>query len=76
MKIIRLKKVMDQTGLARSTLYKMIALGTFPAQVSLGSSRAVGWVASEVESWVKENIAARDTSFSFPSQNELFSRGN
>lgn len=59
MRIIRLKKVLEQTGLGRSTLYKMIAAGTFPAQVSLGSSRSVGWVVEEVESWVQARISAR-----------------
>ena len=36
MRIIRLKEVIDSTGLARSTIYKYIAEGTFPKPVSLG----------------------------------------
>jgi prophage regulatory protein len=61
MKIVRLKKVMEITGLGRSTLYKMISGGTFPAPVSLGGSRSVGWVLAEVESWVMAQINARDS---------------
>lgn len=59
MKIIRLKDVIDSTGLARSTIYKYIAEGTFPRPVSLGD-RCVGWVESEVQSWILERIEERD----------------
>lgn len=35
-KLIRLKDVIDTTGLARSTIYKYVDEGTFPKSVSLG----------------------------------------
>ncbi|MEX5590902.1 AlpA family phage regulatory protein, partial [Pseudomonas urmiensis] len=41
MRIIRLKEVIDSTGLARSTIYKHIGEGTFPKPVTLGD-RCVG----------------------------------
>ena len=41
MRIIRLKEVIDSTGLARSTIYKYIGEGRFPSPVSLGES--VNW---------------------------------
>lgn len=41
MRIIRLKDVIDSTGLGRSTVYKYISEGTFPRPVSLGD-RSVG----------------------------------
>ena len=59
MKLIRLTKVMDYTGLARSTIYKYIAEGTFPRPVSLGS-RAAAWVESEVQEWILTRIEERD----------------
>ncbi|MGI2091645.1 AlpA family transcriptional regulator [Shewanella oncorhynchi] len=59
MKLIRLTKVMDYTGLARSTIYKFIAEGTFPRPVSLGS-RAAAWVESEVQEWILTRIEERD----------------
>ncbi|MGF6359832.1 prophage regulatory protein [Pseudomonas frederiksbergensis] len=59
MRIIRLKEVIDCTGLGRSTIYKYISEGGFPKSVPLGD-RAVGWVESEVMSWVMSRIAARD----------------
>ncbi|ALY59438.1 TPA: helix-turn-helix transcriptional regulator [Pseudomonas aeruginosa] len=59
MRIIRLKEVIDSTGLSRSTLYKYISEGTFPKPVSLGD-RCVGWVDSEVHDWILARIEERD----------------
>ncbi len=61
MRIIRLKEVIDSTGLARSTIYKNIAEGNFPKPVPLGN-RCVGWVESEVHDWILEKIRERDLS--------------
>lgn len=58
MRIMRLKSVMEVTGLARSTIYKYIDKGIFPAPVPLGA-RAVGWLESEVEGWIRECAAQR-----------------
>lgn len=60
MRIIRLKEVIDCTGLGRSTIYKYIAEGSFPKSVSLGD-RCVGWVESEVQDWILVRIEARDS---------------
>lgn len=59
MRIIRLKEVIDSTGLSRSTMYKYISEGTFPKPVSLGD-RCVGWVNSEVHDWILARIEERD----------------
>ncbi|MCU9530472.1 helix-turn-helix transcriptional regulator [Pseudomonas mosselii] len=59
MRIIRLKEVIDSTGLARSTIYKYIGEGSFPKPVSLGD-RCVGWVDSEVHDWILARIEERD----------------
>lgn len=59
MRIIRLSEVLVSTGLARSTVYKYVADGSFPKPVSLGD-RAVGWVENEVQEWVLARIAERD----------------
>lgn len=60
MQIWRLKKVIDQTGLGRSSIYKLIQEGCFPKPVPLGSGRAVGWLSSEVEGWIMARVKARD----------------
>lgn len=59
MQIWRLKKVMEQTGLGRSSIYNFVKAGIFPKPVSLGG-RAVGWLASEVEGWLQDRIRERD----------------
>lgn len=59
MRIIRLKDVIDSTGLGRSTIYKYIAEGDFPKPVSLGE-RSVGWVEEEVHDWILARIEERD----------------
>lgn len=59
MKIIRLKKVLERTGLGRSTVYKKMANGTFPISVSLGG-KSRGWVEEEVEAWIRACVEARD----------------
>lgn len=60
MKLIRLKQVMECTGLARSTVYKFIAEGDFPKPVKLGV-RVAAWVESEIHDWVNARISQRDS---------------
>ncbi len=65
MKLIKLKTVMDCTGLARSTVYKFIAEGRFPKPVKLGA-RMVAWVDVEVLDWMEDKVQ-RGTRLSFKS---------
>ena len=58
MKLMKLKAVMDCTGLARSTVYKFIAEGRFPKPVKLGV-RMVAWVESEIQEWIQDRIDER-----------------
>lgn len=55
--ILRLPAVKARTGLSRSTVYLRVAEGTFPKPVSLGG-RAVGWVESEIQQWLEQQIEA------------------
>ena len=52
---LRLPAVIARTGIARASIYYLIARGEFPAQISLGS-RAVGWLASEIDEWGESRI--------------------
>ncbi len=54
---MRLPAVMARTGLSRSTIYLRISKGCFPRSISLGG-RAVGWVDTEVNEWVSQQIKA------------------
>jgi prophage regulatory protein len=55
--ILRLPTVKARTGLSRSTIYLRISEGRFPRPVSLGS-RAIGWIESEINTWLSERVAA------------------
>lgn len=59
MRLMRLKEVMDCTGLGRSSIYSYISDGQFPKPVPIGG-RAVAWVESEVNEWIMEKIEQRD----------------
>lgn len=50
-RIVRMKTVLDRTGLSRSTIYRKIGEGTFPAQLKI-STNCTGWHESEINRWV------------------------
>ena len=52
-RIVRLKEVIAQTGLSRSTIYHYISKGLFPSQIKLGT-RAVGWRHHDIQNWIKK----------------------
>ncbi len=56
--ILRRKQVKSRTGLSDSGLYRRIANQTFPSPIPLGlGSRAVGWLGSEVDDWIAEQVS-------------------
>jgi prophage regulatory protein len=55
--VLRLPSVVQQTGLSRSAIYQRIKDGNFPKSISLGS-RAVGWLSSDIQAWIKSRLAA------------------
>ena len=54
-RILRRPEVEGRTGLSRSTIYEMMAEGTFPRPLRLGK-RAVGWTEAAIAEW----LASRD----------------
>jgi prophage regulatory protein len=50
--VLRLRSVVQVTGLCRSTIYKLVAEKGFPSPVHL-TKRAVGWHQKEVEQWLQ-----------------------
>ena len=54
-RILRLKPVLERTGLTRSTLYRKMDQGTFPRNIKL-SERCVGWRESAIAEWAKNPI--------------------
>jgi prophage regulatory protein len=58
--VYRLPEVMRRVALSRSSIYAMVAAGSFPAPVPIGT-RARGWLSSEISSWLSQRIEARST---------------
>ncbi len=52
-RILRLRDVLELTGLSRSEIYVRMGNGEFPVTVQLGL-RAVGWRARDVYGWLDE----------------------
>lgn len=50
-RIIRFETVRARTGLSRSTIYRKIKEGTFPAQMKI-STNGAGWRESDISRWV------------------------
>lgn len=57
-KILRLPRLLEQTGYSRSTLYQRIADGLWTRPVAIGL-RAVGWPDSEVSTLIAARIAGK-----------------
>jgi prophage regulatory protein len=55
-RILRLPKVLEITGLSRSTLYRKIERGEFPRQLKL-SERCAGWRESSVVEWTRNPMS-------------------
>jgi prophage regulatory protein len=60
LRILRLPQVCEVTGLCRSMIYQLEADLRFPRRVKIGV-RAVGWVDSEVHTWLVRRIAMSRT---------------
>ena len=56
-KVLRLKAVIDITGLSRSSIYLLIAQNQFPRSILLGA-RSVGWTQQSIDQWIEGRIAA------------------
>lgn len=57
-RFIKLAKVKDYTSLSTSEIYRRIAAGTFPKQITLGP-KSVAWIESEVLQWCDSLAAQR-----------------
>ncbi|EJG0618029.1 AlpA family transcriptional regulator [Vibrio parahaemolyticus] len=59
MKFLRLKDVIEKTGLSKSAIYSKIKEREFPASVPIGS-RTVAWLEADVEQWLEWRVQVRD----------------
>lgn len=54
--ILRIEDVKALTGLARSTIYGLVAEERFPKPIRL-TTRCVGWLRSELEEWIAARVS-------------------
>jgi len=55
----RLADIIRITALSRSSIYRRIAAGDFPAQVPLGKGRAKGWRREALQAWINDPAGFR-----------------
>lgn len=61
LRFIRVREAIKKTGLSKSSIYDLMAQGSFPQTIRLSDSgRAVAFIESEVDAWMAERIAARN----------------
>ena len=53
-KLLRIADVLETTSMSRSTLWRLVKTGQFPAPLKVGgpNGRAVRWLRVEVEEWI------------------------
>lgn len=57
-RILRIRTVLQRTGLSRSTLYRKVQDGSFPQQVKI-SIHGAGWRESVISRWIADPAAYR-----------------
>ncbi len=57
-RVIRLPKVIEKSGLRRSSIYAAMKDKRFPSSIRLGR-RAVGWLEYEIDQWISDQMEAR-----------------
>lgn len=58
MRILTKAEVIKRTSLRSTSLYCMEIAGKFPRSIKLGNTSRVGWIESEVNQWIADQIAA------------------
>lgn len=58
-RLLKLKDVVERCALSRTSIYAKIKAGTFPRQMVI-SVKAVAWLETEIDDWIRANLAARD----------------
>jgi predicted DNA-binding transcriptional regulator AlpA len=66
-RFLRLKTVAELCGLSRTTIWRLERDGQFPGRYRLGAN-AVGWLADEVEDWIRCRVREASGPYREPSR--------
>jgi prophage regulatory protein len=58
MKFLRVRRVMQATGLSRMTIYRLELAGKFPKRRQL-SENSVAWLDTDISQWIDSRPVAR-----------------
>lgn len=53
-RVMRLPEVVQRTSLERTTIYRLMAKGIFPAQKKIPGVRAAAWSAADIEAYLEK----------------------
>ena len=58
--ILRTSAVLEVLSLSRTSLWRRVSAGDFPAPIKLGGpgTRAVGWLRADIERWLETRATA------------------
>jgi prophage regulatory protein len=60
-KLVRIKTVVELTGLSKSYIYDLAHKGVFPKSIQLvPGGTSVAWIESEVLNWIDQRIQSRE----------------
>jgi prophage regulatory protein len=59
-RLLRLPATIEKVGLGRDSIYRGAREGWFPKPVKL-SERSSGWLEHELDAWIEQRTALRDT---------------
>ena len=57
-RFLRISEVLDRVGVSRPTIYRWVAAGEFPKQISIGANSVVWLESSDVTKWMDQRIGA------------------
>ena len=55
-KLIRVRAVLEKTGMSKTTMYRQISLGGFPRPIQL-TEKTTAWREHEVDEWIESREA-------------------
>ena len=60
--LLRRKELLKRLKISNTTLYAWINAGSFPRPIAGGSANVTYWLASDVDKWFEDKVAARGDS--------------